>query len=75
MAEFFKMGGYAGYIWPAYGVTAVLLGMLVFAILRRTRQRLQALDAQKAASRPKTNSPNKDPEASGQLGDTEPASE
>jgi heme exporter protein D len=25
MADFFAMGGYAGYIWPAYIITAVVL--------------------------------------------------
>ncbi len=23
--EFFTMGGYAAYVWPAYGITAVVL--------------------------------------------------
>ncbi|HEY0300188.1 MAG TPA: heme exporter protein CcmD [Rhizomicrobium sp.] len=26
MSEFLAMGGYGAYIWPAYGVTVVLLG-------------------------------------------------
>jgi len=23
--KFFEMGGYAGYVWPAYGLTALIL--------------------------------------------------
>jgi len=46
MAEFFRMGGYAGYVWSCYGLTlAVLLGNLWFArrelanqVLRATRR-------------------------------------
>jgi len=46
MAEFFNMGGYAGYVWSCYGLTlAVLLGNLWFArrdlasqVLRATRR-------------------------------------
>jgi heme exporter protein CcmD len=25
LREFFNMGGYAGYVWPAYGLTTVVL--------------------------------------------------
>lgn len=46
MAEFFKMGGYAGYVWSCYGLTlAVLVGNAWFArrqltgeIIRATRR-------------------------------------
>ncbi len=32
MAEFFQMGGYAAYVWSAYGATAaVVLGVLVWS--------------------------------------------
>lgn len=41
MSEFFNMGGYAGYIWPAYGVSALVLVGLV----------IQSLAAYRAASR------------------------
>jgi heme exporter protein D len=29
MSAFFAMGGYAAFVWPAYGATAVLLGAAV----------------------------------------------
>jgi heme exporter protein D len=35
-SEFWQMGGYARYVWSAYGVTAVLLAAeLVQLVLRR----------------------------------------
>lgn len=32
MAEFFEMGGYAAYIWPAYGVAAgAIVGLFIWS--------------------------------------------
>ena len=48
LGEFFHMGGYAAYVWPAYGAAAaVLAGMLAESVLRlrRARRRLAALEA------------------------------
>jgi heme exporter protein D len=48
MQEFFNMGGYAAYIWPAYGVAAVvLIGLLAESLLglRRRRAELARLEA------------------------------
>lgn len=48
LGEFFHMGGYAAYVWPAYGVAAaVLVGLLAESVLRlrRARRRLAALEA------------------------------
>jgi heme exporter protein D len=43
MAEFFRMGGYAGYVWSCYGLTlAVLLGNLWFARRELTEQVVRA---------------------------------
>lgn len=46
MATFLAMGGYASFVWSAYGITAiVLLANLIFAVhakrtqLQRIRQR------------------------------------
>lgn len=45
MNEFLAMGGYAAFIWPTYGVAAVLLvGMLVVS-LRSMRQREALVDS------------------------------
>jgi heme exporter protein D len=38
IASWFAMGGYAGFVWPAYGVAAVVLGGLALFSWRRHRQ-------------------------------------
>ena len=43
MSEFFSMGGYAVFVWSAYGISAlVLIGILVatLARLKAVRRRL-----------------------------------
>ena len=45
MAQFFAMGGYARFVWPAYGVAAVVLvGLLVHSVIgyRRAQRDLDA---------------------------------
>ena len=37
-SEFFQMGGYARYVWTAYGLTLVVLGGIVIAQLARHRR-------------------------------------
>ncbi|MGH6870752.1 MAG: heme exporter protein CcmD [Rhizomicrobium sp.] len=47
MSEFLAMGGYAAFVWPAYGATALgLTGAvaLVWLAYRRAVARLAALD-------------------------------
>jgi heme exporter protein D len=47
--EFFAMGGYAVYVWPSYGLTAVVLLALLIGSWRglRARQRqLRAIETQ-----------------------------
>ncbi len=43
MAEFFAMGGYGFYVWGSYGVTALLLGLEVYFLMRSRRTILQRL--------------------------------
>ncbi|ACA88912.1 MULTISPECIES: heme exporter protein CcmD [Shewanella] len=38
LADFFNMGGYAFYVWLAYGVTFFSLGTLVISSLRQKRK-------------------------------------
>ena len=38
VAEFFAMGGYAIYVWPAYAVFFIVLGMEALAPLARRRR-------------------------------------
>ncbi|MBI1366409.1 MAG: heme exporter protein CcmD [Alphaproteobacteria bacterium] len=47
MEQFFNMGGYAAFVWPAYGLSAIALAGLAAFIWRRgrrLRQRLRQLD-------------------------------
>jgi heme exporter protein D len=44
LAHYFAMGGYAFYVWPAYALTAAVLGGLVFVSWRRYRQSARDLD-------------------------------
>lgn len=50
--EFLLMGGFAAYVWPAYGIAAlVLIGNAVFP-LRRLKRRLAELKLKHARGRP-----------------------
>jgi heme exporter protein D len=44
LARFFAMGGYAAFVWPAYGIAFAVLGGLAFASWRRWRASNAALD-------------------------------
>ena len=47
MNEIFNMGGYAVYVWSAYGITAFLLMGLVFwtvLVLKNSEKELKALE-------------------------------
>jgi heme exporter protein D len=49
MSEYFAMGGYAAFIWPTYGVAAVLLVALFLLSARRLRAAENAIDDKNAA--------------------------
>lgn len=49
MSEFLEMGGYAGYVWPAYGVSAAAILGLAFFIWRRGRRLRKRLKEAEAA--------------------------
>jgi heme exporter protein CcmD len=42
--SWFAMGGYAGFVWPAYGLTAIVLGGVVLFSWRRYRRSFAMLD-------------------------------
>jgi heme exporter protein D len=47
MAGFLAMGGYAAFVWSAYGLTALVLAALALVSItaeRRTRARLAAVE-------------------------------
>ena len=43
MSEFFSMGGYALYVWSAYGLTAVTVGLAVWLTLHNRKKTRSAL--------------------------------
>ena len=45
-AQYFAMGGYAAFIWPSYGVAALLLVALFLLSTRRLQAAERALDGQ-----------------------------
>jgi heme exporter protein D len=47
--EFFAMGGYAAYVWTAWGLTLFVLGGLAWASLRSMRARERELAALESA--------------------------
>lgn len=51
LAEFIAMGGYAPYVWSAYGIAAVVLVVNVLAPLHRRRQLLEELRRRARARR------------------------
>jgi heme exporter protein D len=54
LAEFFAMGGHAGFIWPAYGIAAlVLISLLMVSLhqLRQAREMLRRCDPQPGSDR------------------------
>lgn len=45
ISNFFDMGGYGAFIWPSYGVTAVVMIVMLMASLRRLRENEATLKA------------------------------
>lgn len=45
LTEFFAMGRYGHYVWPSYGLAALVMGWLWLSTLRRLRKNQAALDA------------------------------
>jgi heme exporter protein D len=43
LSAWLAMGGYAGFVWPAYGIAAVVLGGLSLYSWRRYRASAEAL--------------------------------
>jgi heme exporter protein D len=47
--SFFEMGGYAGFVWPSYAITALVMVGLLMVSLRELRDRERTLAALEAA--------------------------
>ncbi len=45
LRDFFAMGGYGAFVWPAFGASALVLGWLWVSSLRRLRGLERALAA------------------------------
>lgn len=55
-SEFLSMGGYAAYVWPAFGITAAVMIAMLWASRRALKSReaaLAALDQRRATARAK----------------------
>ncbi|MCE2482760.1 MAG: heme exporter protein CcmD [Alphaproteobacteria bacterium] len=49
MGEFLAMGGYAAFVWPAFGVTVLVMVGLLLASLRSLRRERRALELMEKA--------------------------
>ena len=50
IAKFFQMGGYAGFVWPAFGIALAVMAGFVVTSLRTLRAREATLRALEAAA-------------------------
>jgi heme exporter protein D len=41
VTEFFQMGGYAAYVWPAYGITLLVVVLNAWSARRKRLEALQ----------------------------------
>ena len=53
LGAYLAMGGYAVYVWPAYALTAAVLGGLTWRSWRRYRQSVRSLDRLQQQLRPR----------------------
>ena len=54
MQDFLSMGGYAAFVWPSYGLTAVVLLALLVASLRGLKSTEAQFERLKAQTAPRT---------------------
>ncbi len=69
VSEFLAMGGYGGFVWPAFGLTALVLVWLLAASLRRLRANERLLAQMEAGGRRGRRAP---PNAAGKAGEAAP---
>jgi len=60
MADFFSMGGYGAYVWPSYGLCAVIMLALLIFSLRSLKTTEHTFERLKSETAPKINSKNKE---------------
>lgn len=61
--DYLAMGGYAAFVWPSYGVTAVIMVAITVLTLRRLRQRQRALKTLEETVGPRRRRSRQDEEA------------
>ncbi|GAB4392949.1 MAG: hypothetical protein Tsb0032_10480 [Kiloniellaceae bacterium] len=74
VTAFLEMGGYAAFVWPSLGLTAVVMIGLLVATLRELRgrqRRLAELEARGAQRRRRAAAPSAGDVGSGELGSGE----
>tara|TARA_R110000868_G_scaffold37785_3_gene133224 strand:- start:7754 stop:7957 length:204 start_codon:yes stop_codon:yes gene_type:complete len=49
MSDYFAMGGYAGFVWSAYGLVVVVVAILIVATWRDAQQQRKLLAALEGA--------------------------
>ena len=54
MAEFLDMGGYAAFVWPAFGLTFLVMAIMVVTTLRGLRANQRELARLEAAGARRT---------------------
>jgi len=52
MTEFLHMGGYAAFVWPSYGIVAVIVALNIFSA-RRALVEAKAAARRRIAPRPR----------------------
>ncbi|WP_070963571.1 heme exporter protein CcmD [Vibrio sonorensis] len=48
LSDFFAMGGYASYVWSAFGITFIAMFVLLFVSARRSKSLLKEVEAKLA---------------------------
>ncbi len=66
MADFFDMGGYAAFIWPAFGLTFLVMAIMVVSTLRRLRANQRELARLEAAGARRVRGDARKPGAEGE---------
>ena len=74
MADFFDMGGYAAFVWPAFGLTFLVMAAMVVSTLRRLRANQRELARLEAAGARRVRGDARKPNAEGEVaqGDVDP---
>ena len=49
IGDFIAMGGYGGYVWGSYAVTAMVIAVELIAVRRRFSSAQRALDARRTS--------------------------